>query len=157
MAQVDRTQGRAYGAATASSDALRLPDGMDMRKITTPFLLHMLRNELRFPLLFFAEMQADGWRLPELEGERLCSKIEPMSASDPCYRTVIDTHVIPGLCTFLHEMPRKIDFENGDSVSQKCGLPQRAVLCFHHAKSPGGSRPCDSRMRESLITLAEEY
>lgn len=31
---------------------LKVSSDMDMRKITTPILLHMLRNELRFPLLF---------------------------------------------------------------------------------------------------------
>jgi L-2-amino-thiazoline-4-carboxylic acid hydrolase len=31
---------------------LRISGEMDMRKVTTPILLHMLRNELRFPFLF---------------------------------------------------------------------------------------------------------
>jgi L-2-amino-thiazoline-4-carboxylic acid hydrolase len=31
---------------------LHIAADMDMRKVTTPILLHMLRNELRFPLLF---------------------------------------------------------------------------------------------------------
>ncbi len=53
MAQIDAASSRAYSVATASpGDFPRLSGEMDMRKVTTPLLLHMLRNEFRFPLLF---------------------------------------------------------------------------------------------------------
>jgi hypothetical protein len=64
MAQADMTKGRAYGTATANSDALRSSGDMDMRKVTTPLLLHMLRNEFRFPLLFMlrCKLTVGGFR-----------------------------------------------------------------------------------------------
>jgi L-2-amino-thiazoline-4-carboxylic acid hydrolase-like protein len=39
-------------APMVCADNLHISGVMDMKKMTTPILLHMLRNEMRFPLLF---------------------------------------------------------------------------------------------------------
>ena len=38
--------------ATAKLEPVRAPAGMDLRKITTPILTHLLSSEMRFPALF---------------------------------------------------------------------------------------------------------
>ncbi|HZV21244.1 MAG TPA: hypothetical protein VE986_06825 [Hyphomicrobiales bacterium] len=52
MVQVELLSERPRSVAAADSDALRVSGQMDMRKLTTSILLHMLSNEFRFPLLF---------------------------------------------------------------------------------------------------------
>jgi hypothetical protein len=52
MVLVQDMQTRDVRAAATDSAVLHLSGQMDMRKVTTPLLLHMLRNEFRFPLLF---------------------------------------------------------------------------------------------------------
>jgi len=52
MAQVAAESGLSGRIETSEPGYLRVGTDMDMRKVTTPILLHMLRNELRFPFLF---------------------------------------------------------------------------------------------------------
>jgi hypothetical protein len=52
MAQVASMPTRANGNESPNSGELRISSDLDMRKVTTPILLHMLRSEIRFPMLF---------------------------------------------------------------------------------------------------------
>ena len=40
------------GSATAAQNRTQPPGSMDLKKITTPILLHLLASDMRFPLLF---------------------------------------------------------------------------------------------------------
>src|SRR3974390_2238544 len=61
-AVLSRTSKSARNSASASErkcatpimcgDNLHISGTMDMKKVTTPILLHMLRSEMRFPILF---------------------------------------------------------------------------------------------------------
>ena len=52
MAHAATAPGRVDAMGTQGSSGLRISGDMDMRKVTTPILRHMLRHELRFPFLF---------------------------------------------------------------------------------------------------------
>src|SRR5579864_251777 len=52
MTQIGPASMGARANRAPSSDHLRISGAMDMRKVTTPILLHMLHDELRFPFLF---------------------------------------------------------------------------------------------------------
>ncbi|HEV2545967.1 MAG TPA: L-2-amino-thiazoline-4-carboxylic acid hydrolase [Stellaceae bacterium] len=52
MAEIAAAPGRVNAVETARTGYLRVGADMDLRKVTTPILLHMLRNEFRFPFLF---------------------------------------------------------------------------------------------------------
>jgi hypothetical protein len=41
----------------------RVPPGLDLRKITTPILTHLLRNDMRFPTLFLIRCKLTVGRL----------------------------------------------------------------------------------------------
>src|SRR6516162_6708892 len=52
MAQAAAVLGTGNPRETPTSADLHIGADMDLKKVTTPILLHMLRNEFRFPLLF---------------------------------------------------------------------------------------------------------
>lgn len=52
MARAAAVIGTSDLANVPSSTGLHIAPDMDLKKVTTPILLHMLRNEFRFPLLF---------------------------------------------------------------------------------------------------------
>jgi L-2-amino-thiazoline-4-carboxylic acid hydrolase-like protein len=52
MAQAAAESRPSSGSKASEPGYLRVGRDMDMRKVTTPILLHMLRNEMRFPFLF---------------------------------------------------------------------------------------------------------
>jgi hypothetical protein len=52
MAEAATVRGISDLADVPNSSGLHVPTNMDLKKVTTPILLHMLRSEFRFPLLF---------------------------------------------------------------------------------------------------------
>jgi hypothetical protein len=52
LGNVPNKEGKKVATPIMCADNLHISGDMDMKKVTTPILLHMLRNEMRFPLLF---------------------------------------------------------------------------------------------------------
>ena len=70
----------AFRSEVARSRATRTPAQLDLRKITTPILLHLLRGKVRFPWLFLVKCKLTASRFRKTIDPRFPAELIDMCA-----------------------------------------------------------------------------